>query len=253
MLLSPLEQFRILPLISLRLGNFDFSLVNSVLILFIGLSSFIFLLKGIGFSSKYLNLVPKAWQNIIETLYLSVSGLIKDSVGIQGQIYFPFVFVLFSFILVANLIGLVPYSFTMTSHLIVTLSLAITIFFGVNFIGIKKFGSQMFSLFLPGGTSLGLALLLIPIEIVSYIFKPISLAVRLFANMMAGHTLLKVIAGFAWAMISGGSLLIISSFIPLLVLVLLVGLELGVSLIQAYVFTILTCIYLGDIMNLESH
>jgi F-type H+-transporting ATPase subunit a len=123
--------------------------------------------------------------------------MLYDNLNTRGQQYFPFIFSLFMFVLLANLIGLIPYSFTITSHLIVTFALALMVFVGVNVICIKEHGFHMVSVFLPSGTSLGLALLLVPIELVSYIFKPISLGVRLFANMMAGHTLLKVIAGFA--------------------------------------------------------
>ena len=177
--------------------------------------------------------------------------MLYDNLGSKGQQYFAFDFVLFLFVLLSNLIGLIPYSFTITSHLIVTFALALTVFVGVNIICVKEHGLHMISLFLPPGTSLGLALLLVPIEFVSYMFKPISLGVRLFANMMAGHTLLKVIAGFAWSMMLSSGFLFVAHLVPLLVLVLLVGLELGVAMIQAYVFTILTCIYLNDSINLH--
>jgi ATP synthase subunit 6 len=158
-------------------------------------------------------------------------------------------YTLFVFILINNLIGMVPYSFTVTSHLVVTFSLALTTYIGFNIIGIKKHKLHFFSLLLPSGASLALVPLLVPIELVSYIFRVISLPVRLFANLMAGHTLLKVIAGFAWSMVSLGSIMIIIHFIPLLLLVLLVGLELGVAMIQSYVFTILTCMYINDASN----
>ena len=187
----------------------------------------------------------------MESLYVSTAGLVWDSVGSEGQKYFPFLFVIFSFILIANVSGLVPYSFTITSHLIQTMVLALTVFIGVMFICGSTHGFHMLSLFLPGGTSMVLAFLLVPIEIVSYIFKPLSLAVRLFANMMAGHTLLKVIAGFAWAMMGSGGLLLIAHIVPLGVLVILFGLELAVALIQAYVFTILSCIYINDAIVLH--
>merc|ERR1712232_369646 len=139
----------------------------------------------------------------------------------------------------------------MTSHICVTLSLAMAVFIGINIIGIQAHGSHMLTLFLPAGTPLGLALLLVPIEIASYFVKPISLSVRLFANMMAGHTLLKVIIGFAWSMFSVGGILFLAHFIPVFILIILMGLELGVALIQAYVFTVLTCIYLNDGVNLH--
>jgi len=249
--LSPLEQFQILPLISLRFGNFDISFTNGNLIILIAIGSFFLLMNMLLSSKGSFYVVPSRWQIIIETFYETIANMLYDNLGTKGQQYFPFVFVLFMFVLLSNLIGLIPYSFTITSHLIVTFALALMVFVGVNIICIKEHGLHMVSLFLPPGTSLGLALLLVPIEFVSYMFKPISLGVRLFANMMAGHTLLKVIAGFAWSMMISGGLLFIAHIVPLLVLVLLVGLELGVAMIQAYVFTILTCIYLNDAINLH--
>jgi len=207
-------------------------------------------------NSNYLNetplfFIPNNWQILLESIYETVSQLLFDNLNTEGEKYFPFISVLFCFILFSNLIGLVPYSFTITSHLIVTFTLSIAIFIGVNIIGIKKHKFHMLSLFIPANTSFGLALLLVPIEFVSYIFKPISLGVRLFANLMAGHTLLKVIVGFAWSMLLLEDLLSIGHLIPLLVLVLLMGLELGVAVIQTYVFTILTCIYLNDSIYLH--
>lgn len=146
---------------------------------------------------------------------------------------------------------MVPYSFTLTSQLILTFFLALTIFIAVNIIGLQKHKLNFFNLFLPSGADLMLAPLLIPIEIVSYIFRLISLPVRLFTNMMAGHTLLKVIAGFAWSLSRIGNILIIFHFIPLILLIILIGLEFGVAIIQAYVFTILTCIYINDVLHLH--
>jgi ATP synthase subunit 6 len=197
--------------------------------------------------------IPNRWQAMVEITYEMIANLlIKDIVGIIGQGYFPFIFSIFSFILLSNLIGLVPYSFTTTSQLIVTFSLAFFIFLGINIICVRKHKLFFFSLFLPSGSSLVLAFILVPIEVVSYFVRPVSLSVRLFANMMAGHTLLKVIAGFAWSMMScGKSLLLLMHFIPLLILVIVMGLEFGVALIQAYVFTILVCIYLNDAINLH--
>jgi ATP synthase subunit 6 len=195
--------------------------------------------------------IPNNWQILIEICYETISQLLFDNLNIEGEKYFPFISVLFTFILFSNLIGLIPYSFTITSHLIITFSLSLAVFIGVNIICIERHKFNMLSLFIPSNTSFGLALLLVPIEFVSYIFKPISLGVRLFANLMAGHTLLKVIVGFAWAMLLLEDLLSVVHVIPLLVLILLMGLELGVALIQAYVFTILTCIYLNDGLNLH--
>ena len=198
-----------------------------------------------------LSFIPNNWQTLIELIYETVAQLLFDNLNIEGEKYFPFVSVIFTFILFSNLIGLIPYSFTITSHLIVTFTLSFSIFIGVNIICIKKYKFHMLSLFIPANTSFGLALLLVPIEFVSYIFKPISLGVRLFANLMAGHTLLKVIVGFSWSMLLLENYLSVVHIVPLLVLILLVGLELGVAVIQAYVFTILTCIYLNDSINLH--
>ena len=195
--------------------------------------------------------MPNNWQILLETTYETIAQLLFDNINLEGEKYFPFISVLFTFILFSNLIGLIPYSFTVTSHLIVTFTLSLSIFIGVNIICIQRYKTHMLSLFIPANTSFGLALLLVPIEFVSYIFKPISLGVRLFANLMAGHTLLKVIVGFSWSMLLLEDLLAIVHVLPLFVLILLVGLELGVAVIQAYVFTILTCIYLNDGINLH--
>ena len=248
---SPLEQFQILPIISFSFLGFDFSITNSVAILFLGLSSFCFVLNGLVNQKSQFCLIPNRFQVLIEGLYELVTGLLKDTIGAKGQVYFPYIFSIFSFILIANLIGLVPYSFTVTSHLIVTFSLAIMAFIGINIICIREHGFLFFSLFLPAGSSLPLAFILVPIELVSYFVRPISLSVRLFANMMAGHTLLKVIAGFAWTMMGSGGILLLAHFLPLAILVVVMGLELGVAIIQAYVFTILLCIYLNDALNLH--
>ena len=248
---SPLEQFQILPIIFINLGIFDFSITNSVVILTIGLTSFLYVLYSLLSKNGNFYVVPNRIQYVIEVIYEVVYGLLNDNIGSVGKSFFPYVFTLFTFILISNIIGLVPYSFTVTSHLIVTFALALMTFIGINLICIREHGINMLSLFLPPGSSMVLAFLLVPIEIVSYVFRPISLSVRLFANMMAGHTLLKVIAGFAWTMMLAGGGLFIAHIIPLAILVVLMFLELGVAAIQAYVFTILTCIYLNDAIHLH--
>jgi len=256
MLLTPLEQFQILSLFSVKIFCLDFSITNMLLVNFIVLALFSFIISSISSNTNYLGeisffLIPNNWQVLIEMIYETISQLLFDNLNNEGEKYFPFVSVLFSFILFSNLIGLVPYSFTITSHLIVTFTLSMSIFIGINIICIKRHKSHMLSLFLPANTSFGLALLLVPIEFVSYIFKPISLGVRLFANLMAGHTLLKVIVGFSWSMLLLEDVLSVAHVIPLIILVILMGLELAVAVIQAYVFTILTCIYLNDGINLH--
>ena len=250
MLLTPLEQFQIISLIPLTLFGLDFSFTNLFLISLLILSFFNLLIY---FSSKNNSFffIPHIWQVFIELLNELVSSLLYDNLNDQGEKYFPFVGLIFNFIVLVNLVGLIPYSFTVTSHLIITFSLSLSIFIGVNIICVKLYKLHMLSLFLPANTSFGLSLLLVPIEFVSYIFKPISLGVRLFANLMAGHTLLKVIVGFSWSMLLLEDFLAVGHLIPLLVLVALMGLELGVAIIQTYVFTILTCIYLNDMINLH--
>lgn len=256
MLYTPLEQFQIVSLFSIKLFSFDFSITNLVLVNFLVLFFFIFIVVSFSSNGNRLEetsffFIPNTWQVLVEVIYEASSQLLFDNINIEGEKYFPFISVIFSFILFSNLIGLVPYSFTATSHLIVTFTLSLSIFIGINIICIKRHKFHMLSLFIPSNTSFGLALLLVPIELLSYIFKPISLGVRLFANLMAGHTLLKVIVGFAWSMLLLEDFLAFMHILPLLILVLLMGLELGVALIQAYVFTILTCIYLNDAINLH--
>jgi F-type H+-transporting ATPase subunit a len=249
---SPLEQFSILPLNNISLLGFDFSITNSVVISAFGLLCFFFVLCSLSSANESFCVVPNRIQYIIELIYSTVYSLINDNVGPAGKSFFPYVFTLFTFILIANIIGLVPYSFTITSHLIVTFALALMTFIGINLVCFREHGINFLSLFLPPGSSTLLALMLVPIELVSYIFRPISLSVRLFANMMAGHTLLKVIAGFSWAMIvAGSSLALFAHTIPLSILIVLMLLELGVAMIQAYVFTILTCIYINDAIHLH--
>ena len=253
MLLTPLEQFQIISLLSAKVLCFDFSLTNmlfvNVIVLFI-FSSIVTFFSSTKSTVNDFFLIPNVWQLILETVYEVVSGLVFDNLNEEGEKYLPFISVIFTFILFNNLIGLVPYSFTITSHLIVTFILSFSIFIGAMLICVSKHKAQMFSIFLPANTSFGLALLLVPIELISYIFKPISLGVRLFANLMAGHTLLKVIVGFAWSMLLLENFISFIHIIPLLVLVILMGLELGVAVIQAYVFTVLTCIYLGESINI---
>lgn len=239
---SPLEQFEIIPLFSIL-----FFFTNSFCILILGIL-FLFLFFNI---LNFTQIIPSRIQQIIELLFLNILNLIFLNIGAKGRHYFPLVFFLFLFLLLCNLIGIIPYSFTLTSHLNITLTLALMTFIGYNIIGIKKHKLKFLSLFLPAGSAIGLIPLLVPIEIVSYIFRVISLPVRLFANMMAGHTLLKVIVGFAWLMINLNLTFFFIHFIPLFLLILLIGLELGVAFIQAYVFTILTCIYINDVLNLH--
>ncbi len=247
MIYSPLDQFKIAPLITFQMAGIDLSVTNflltSLLTLFV-LQSFVFLIKEPATNSFFV--IPSGWQNLIEKIYGLVSQLLSDIITTGSQKYFPVAIVLFMFILLNNLIGMVPYSFTTTSHITLTFFLSFSIFVAMNIIGFQKHGMEFFSLFLPANTTFFLALILVPIELISFIAKPISLGVRLFINLMAGHSLLKVIVGFSWNMLLVENLKAIAFVIPLIVLVVLMGLELGVALIQAYVFITLTAIYLND-------
>jgi F-type H+-transporting ATPase subunit a len=190
--------------------------------------------------------ISNCWQKIFEFFSEIVARLVTDIITIENDKFFPFISTIFNFILFNNLIGLLPYAFTGTSHLFITFSLSFGIFIGINVITVKKYGLKTFSIFLPANTSFFLALVLVPIEFVSYLAKPVSLGVRLFINLMAGHTLLKVIVGFSWSMVNLENYISLGSILPLLTLVILFGLELGVALIQTYVFVILICIYIQD-------
>ena len=245
---SPLDQFKIAPLFSFVIfNNFDFSPTNFLLVSIVTLfviQFFVYIVKDNLTNSFFV--VPTGWQHLIEKLYNLVMQLLADIIMTGSERYFPFISVLFVFILFSNLIGLIPYSFTITSHITLTFLMSFSIFIAMNIIGFKKHGIELFSLFLPANTTFFLALLLVPIELISYIAKPISLGVRLFINLMAGHSLLKVIVGFAWNILLAETFKSVVFIVPLLILVLLMGLELGVALIQAYVFITLTSIYLND-------
>jgi len=250
---SPLEQFKVLPIFSAYFGFVDVSLTNEVIILvLIGFFTLVLFFSLMKINDNSYFIVPNRWQSIIEIMHKMILSLVTENIkNKKSQYFFPLVFSVFFLLVSLNLIGLIPYSFTLTSHLIVTLTISTSIFIGINIICVRLHGLQFFSLFLPAGTSIGLAFLLVPIELISYIFKPISLSIRLFANMMAGHTLLKVIAGFAFTLMGKAGILFLLHYVPLLILIPLFGLELGVALIQSFVFSILICIYLNDAINLH--
>lgn len=238
---SPLEQFMIKKIIPLEIGGVDVSYTNSALAMTVAVvlvSAFLILGMRRG------ALVPDRLQVVAEMSYEFVANMIRDNVGQEGRRYFPFVFTLFMFIFAGNLIGMVPYSFTFTSHLIVTFGMAVVVFVGVTIIGFMKHGLHFFSFFLPHGVPWFLAWLIIPIEILSYLSRPVSLSLRLFANMTAGHTMIKVFAGFIFV-------LGVAGVAPLLMVVALTGLEIIIAFLQAYVFAILTCVYLNDAIHLH--
>jgi F-type H+-transporting ATPase subunit a len=190
-------------------------------------------------------LIPTRFQSVAESLYELVFGMTEEVLGPQGRQYFPFVFTLFAFILAANLIGLVPGAFTVTSHIIVTLALALAVFIGATVVGFIKHGAGYLKLFMPAGVPAPLLPFVVPIEIISYFIRPFSLSIRLFANMMAGHMMLKVIAGFVIM------LGVLAGWLPLMALVAIYALELLVAVLQAYVFALLTCLYLNDALHVD--
>jgi ATP synthase subunit 6 len=246
---TPLEQFEIISIIPLfHIKNLYLHITNSTLFTLLSLTLMLLFFQVINLSNK---LIPTRWQSILEEIFLFSKTLIEKNIGPKGLQFFPFIFFLFSFLIISNLIGMIPYSFTITSHIFVTFSLALTLFIGINIIALKIHKLHFFGFFLPSGIHFALAPLLVPIELVSYIARVFSLAIRLFANMMSGHTLLKIIAGFAWTMLSFGGIWYILHLFPLIIIIAVTILELGIALLQAYVFTILICLYLNDAINLS--
>ena len=244
---SPLSQFEVKTIIPIEAFGYDISFTNSSLAMLITVL-LIVLFMYIG--SRNLSVIPSRSQTILESTYEFIAGMIGDNIGQEGMKYFSFIFSLFLFILIGNLLGMFPYSFTWTSHIIVTFAIAFFIFIGVTMIAIYKHGLLKFmSFFAPSGVPKPMLILLVPIEIISYLSRPISLSVRLFANMMAGHTLLKVIGGFVFVL--GANTFIIGGVLPLAFLVALTGLEIVIAFLQAYVFAILTCLYINDAIHLH--
>jgi F-type H+-transporting ATPase subunit a len=238
---SPLEQFEIHDLAPLKIGGLDISFTNSALFM-VAAATIASLVIMLGMRKQAL--VPGRFQSVAEMLYEVVANMVHDNVGHEGRKYFPFIFTLFLFVLFGNLIGLGPYTFTFTSHIIVTFTMALTIFLGVTVIGIVRHGTRFASLFFPAGAPLWMAVILVPIELISYLSRPLSLSVRLFANMTVGHVILKVLGGFV-------IMLAFFGFVPLLFLIGISALELLVAILQAYIFTILSCIYLHDALHLH--
>ena len=239
---SPMEQFDIKRLLDFRIGPIDASYTNSALWMTIAvvLATFVFV---IGMRQRAM--VPGRLQAVAELGYEFVANMVRDNVGSAGKKYFPFVLTLFFFILFCNVLGLVPYSFTPTSHIIVTFAMALFVFLGVTIIGFARHGAHFVSFFVPKGVPFVLLLLLVPIEIISYFVRPFSLSIRLFANMLAGHTMLKVFGGFV-VMLG-----IYAGWAPLAFIVAFTGLELLIAFLQAYVFAILTCLYLNDAIHMS--
>ena len=238
---SPLAQFTIERIIPIHIGRFDLSYTNAALLMTLAVLLATLLLVGATARAK---LVPSRLQSVAELLYEFVAGMVRDNVGDEGRRYFPLVFSIFIFILFGNLLGLVPYSFSFTAQIIVTFALALFVFLFVTVVALIRHKIRFFTFFFPPGAPIVMAPLLIPIEIISYLTRPVSLSLRLFANMLAGHTMLAVFAGFTVALGLFG-------FLPLAFNVALIALEVVINLLQAYVFAILTCLYLSDAIHLH--
>ncbi len=238
---SPLAQFEIKRLIPMQLGDIDVSYTNSAAFMTLAV---VVVTAVMVLGMRRGAMVPGRFQSIAELGYLFVANMLRDTVGSEGRKYFPFIFTLFLFVLGGNMLGMVPYGFTYTSHIIVTFTMAGVIFVGVTIIGFAKHGLHFFGFFLPPGTPILMAPLAVPIEVISYFSRPVSLSVRLFANMLAGHTLMKVFAGFVISMGAFG-------VVPFAFVFALTGLELLIAFLQAYVFTVLTCLYLHDALHLH--
>ena len=238
--MTQFEVYRIGP--EIKVGAFDISFTNASLFMVIS-SLAILIIFNLG--SKKNSILPNKIQLLAELSYSFVSKMISDTAGSKAKPYFSFIFSLFMFVLFCNMLGMLPYAFTVTSHIIVTFVLAAFIFIGVTVIGFIKHGLGYLKLFVPSGVPIVLLPLIVVIEVISYLSRPISLSVRLFANMMAGHTMMKVFGGFVISLgLAGG-------WLPLGFSVALTGLEILVAFLQAYVFAILTCIYLNDALNLH--
>ena len=239
---SPLDQFEINPLFNFEVGGVDLAFTNSSISMVI---TVLFITLFLTLTVNPRSIIPSRMQLISELCYNFIAQLLNDTVGDQGKRYFPFVFSIFMFVLIGNMVGMIPYQFTFTSHIIVTFALAAVVFIGVTILGFVNHGIRFFTFFYIPGVPFYMHPLLIPIEVISYLSRPISLSVRLFANMLAGHTLLKVFAGFVVSMP------FFTGVLPLTFIVALTGLEILIAFLQAYVFAILTCLYINDAYHLH--
>ena len=250
-IMSPLSQFEVISLIGLNapiLNYLNLSLTN------FGLYTILTLCIILGlhtYGDNEFKLIPNKWSIAFESSFQSLSTMVKDQIGSLNEMYIPFIYSIFFFILIGNLISNVPYSFAITASAVLTLGLSVTIFMGVTILSVYKHGIKFFSYFIPAGTPLGLVPLIVPIEVISYFARAVSLGVRLFANIVAGHTLLKILSTYLYKLFTGNIIVAVITLIPFSIFLALIGLELAVSLIQAFVFTLLVCSYLKDAIELH--
>ena len=243
--INPIEQFHIVPIIPMHIGGLDVSFTNSSLfmVIVLGLAIALMVLGTSGHA-----LVPGKVQSAAEMSYEFVGNMIKQTAGTEGMRFFPFVFAIFMFVLFSNVAGLIPYSFAVTSQIVVTFSLAILVIGVVIVYGLLRHGTHFLNLFVPSGVSLALLPFIVLIEVISFVARPISLSVRLFANMLAGHITLKVFGAFVTALLGAGAFAVLAP-LPFAMTVILTAFELLVAALQAYVFAILTCVYLNDAIH----
>lgn len=243
---DPLHQFVVQPLIPLNIGGLDASFTNASLWMVVTVVA-VTLFTTLGMRAGAM--VPGRVQSMVESFYTFIADMVRDNAGADAMRFFPFIFTLFMFIFFANMIGMFPYAFTVTSHIAVTFALAITVFLGVTVAGFILHGPRFLKLFVPTGVPMVVLPIVVAIEVISYFSRPISHSVRLFASMLAGHIMLKVFAGFVLTFLTMGVVGFVGMILPLFMIVALTALEFLVAALQAYVFTILTCMYLRDALH----
>lgn len=251
MLMSPLGQFEVVNLLGLNaqiIGLINFCLTNYALYILLT----VFTLVGLHFYADNENkLIPNKWSIFLESSFASFNAMVREQIGSLNEVYLPFIYSLFFFVLIGNLISNVPYSFAVNASAVGTLGFSISIFIGVTILSLTKHGIKFFSYFIPNGTPVFLVPLLVMIEIISYVARAFSLGVRLFANLTAGHTLLKILSTFLFKLFNSSIIFAILTLIPFSIFTALIGLEIGVSVIQAFVLTLLVCSYLKDAIDLH--
>jgi F-type H+-transporting ATPase subunit a len=246
---SPLEQFEVTSLLSLDAPIFGYIGLTLTNLALYSLLIFILIVGLHYMGNNDTKLLPSKWSILLESLFASINSMVREQIG--REIYLPFIYSLFFFILIANLLGNIPYSFTITTSVIVSIGLSFTILIGVTILGLSIHKIHFFSFFIPSGTPLALVPLLVLIELISYLARAFSLGIRLFANVVAGHTLLKILSTFLYQMFSGGLIIFIVTLVPFALFLAITGLELAVSFIQAYVFVLLVCSYIKDAIELH--
>ena len=250
-IISPLDQFEIQNLFSVDtplLGNINLSITNIALYMTIA----VYLAFAISIiANNYSRITPNKWSLSQESLYATIHSIVINQINNKGQIYFPLMYTLFIFILINNLLGMIPYSFASTSHFILTFSFSFTVVLGATVLGFKEHGLKFFSLFVPAGCPLGLLPLLVLIEFISYLARNVSLGLRLAANILSGHMLLNILSGFTYNIMNSGFIFFILGLLPLAFIIAFSGLELGIAFIQAQVFVVLSCSYIKDAVELH--